>query len=189
MTDCKDISCGVTCDVIRDLMPLAADGVASEDSRALVMRHIAACEECEGIYRSMRKEKAVHTMEPANDKKIISLIRRRYLILIAFILCSGAVIGVVFTASEFMFQNILLMPAIGALSFVCFRYKGAWMAVVVILLSLLRGIVCLFTLEGETAFVEVMSCIPFGGIYAFFVILGWTAALLLSYAIKGKQKN
>ena len=189
MTDCKDISCGVTCDVIRDLMPLAADGVASEDSRALVMRHIAACEECEGIYRSMREEKAVHTMEPANDKKIISLIRRRYLILIAFILCSGAVIGVVFTASEFMFQNILLMPAIGALSFVCFRYKGAWMAVVVILLSLLRGIVCLFTLEGETAFGEVMSCIPIGGIYAFFVILGWTAALLLSYAIKGKQKN
>ena len=111
------------------------------------------------------------------------------MILIAFILCSGAVIGVVFTASEFMFQNILLMPAIGALSFVCFRYKGAWMAVVVILLSLLRGIVCLFTLESETAFGEVMSCIPIGVIYAFFVILGWTAALLLSYAIKGKQKN
>ena len=43
----------MTCDVIRDLMPLCADGVASEDSRAAVEAHIRTCEACRALYESM----------------------------------------------------------------------------------------------------------------------------------------
>ena len=43
----------MTCDVIRDLMPLCADGVASEDSRAAVEAHIRTCEACRTLYESM----------------------------------------------------------------------------------------------------------------------------------------
>ena len=43
----------MTCDVIRDLMPLCADGVASEESRAAVEAHIRTCEACRALYESM----------------------------------------------------------------------------------------------------------------------------------------
>ena len=43
----------MTCDVIRDLLPLCADGVASEESRAAVKAHIRTCNECRALYESM----------------------------------------------------------------------------------------------------------------------------------------
>ena len=43
----------MTCEVIRDLLPLCADGVASEESRAAVKAHIRTCNECRALYESM----------------------------------------------------------------------------------------------------------------------------------------
>ncbi len=43
----------MTCDVIRDLLPLCADGVASEESCAVVEEHIRTCEACRALYESM----------------------------------------------------------------------------------------------------------------------------------------
>ena len=40
----------MTCEVIRDLLPLYADGVASQESRALVEEHIRTCDECRALY-------------------------------------------------------------------------------------------------------------------------------------------
>lgn len=43
----------IECDVIRDLMPLYADGVASEASRKLVDAHTARCPSCRGQLKAM----------------------------------------------------------------------------------------------------------------------------------------
>lgn len=43
----------MTCEVIRDLLPLCADGVASAESRAAVEEHIQTCGECRALYESM----------------------------------------------------------------------------------------------------------------------------------------
>ena len=43
----------MTCEVIRDLLPLCADGVASDESRAAVEEHIQTCGECRALYESM----------------------------------------------------------------------------------------------------------------------------------------
>ena len=43
----------MTCDVIRDLMPLCADGMASAESRAAVEEHIRTCADCRALYESM----------------------------------------------------------------------------------------------------------------------------------------
>ena len=43
----------MTCEVIRDLLPLCADGVASQESRAAVEEHIQTCDECRALYESM----------------------------------------------------------------------------------------------------------------------------------------
>ena len=44
----------MNCDVIRDLLPLYADEVCSEASKALVEEHLRSCESCEKELRIMR---------------------------------------------------------------------------------------------------------------------------------------
>lgn len=44
------------CNVVRDLMPLCIDGVASEESQEYVAEHIAECTECAVTYGSMKVE-------------------------------------------------------------------------------------------------------------------------------------
>ena len=46
----------MTCEVIRDLLPLCADGVASQESEALVRTHIRSCEGCRALYKKMCRQ-------------------------------------------------------------------------------------------------------------------------------------
>lgn len=46
----------ITCDIIRDLLPLYVDDVLSEDSRMLVKTHIQACDDCKNIYEALRHD-------------------------------------------------------------------------------------------------------------------------------------
>ena len=43
----------ISCDVIRDLLPLYADDLLSQSSRELVDAHIAACPECKEMLETM----------------------------------------------------------------------------------------------------------------------------------------
>lgn len=77
----------ITCEVIRDLLPLYVDDVLSSDSRALVEEHLETCEGCtdyyhalkepEGNYKQMRK-----TDEKAAFKRIKGKLKRKRLITI-----------------------------------------------------------------------------------------------------------
>lgn len=46
----------VSCDVIKDILPLYAEGMVSEDSRKLVESHIAQCDDCTATYDKLRNE-------------------------------------------------------------------------------------------------------------------------------------
>lgn len=46
----------ITCDVIRDLLPLYCDGVCSRDSRELVREHLEDCRECCSLLQKMKQE-------------------------------------------------------------------------------------------------------------------------------------
>ncbi|MBR0135323.1 MAG: zf-HC2 domain-containing protein [Clostridia bacterium] len=45
----------IPCEVIRDLMPSCADGIANPETEKLVNEHIASCAECEKAYNAMRE--------------------------------------------------------------------------------------------------------------------------------------
>lgn len=51
----------MSCALIRDLMPLCADGVASEESRAAVEEHIRSCNDCRALYMRLRAPVEVST--------------------------------------------------------------------------------------------------------------------------------
>lgn len=63
----------IPCDIIRDLMPLVLDGVASEDSRAAVQQHIAECSPCAAAFADMQTA-APQPVE--KDASFISFCRR-----------------------------------------------------------------------------------------------------------------
>ena len=65
----------MTCEVIRDLLPLCADGVASEESRAAVEEHIRTCDVCRALYESMCAP--LEVQEAPKEPDYMAAIRRQ----------------------------------------------------------------------------------------------------------------
>ncbi len=68
------------CGIVRDLLPLYADGEASKESSLFIEEHMAGCEECRRAYRQYTK--IPHTLELApprgkNGKYHYSEVARR----------------------------------------------------------------------------------------------------------------
>ena len=75
----------ITCEVIRDLLPLYVDDVLSPDSRALVEEHLGTCEGCAEYYHLLKEpegdcRKMKTNGEKAALKKIKGTLKRRRLI-------------------------------------------------------------------------------------------------------------
>ena len=69
----RGITADISCDVCRDLMPLAADGAASADSEALVKAHVAHCAACAELWRACGG--AVPRRAP-DDARVLRVLRR-----------------------------------------------------------------------------------------------------------------
>lgn len=66
----------ITCEIIKDLLPLYHDNVCSEDSRKLIEEHLSACEKCRDELKQIDIEiKAVKNTE---DVKIMNNIAKKW---------------------------------------------------------------------------------------------------------------
>lgn len=108
----------ISCDVCMDLMPLVADGVASDESVQAVERHIAACETCRRLYSGGPHPTPSPQRAFAQVKKQM---RTVFLLLMVF----GMIYGLSLTAGPGMLSNLVLMPLLGALGYGVFRWKAA----------------------------------------------------------------
>lgn len=63
----------IDCGVIRDLLPLCADGVASPEGQALVQRHLEQCPECKREMEAMKRPVA---LPPEGGKQLKRFARR-----------------------------------------------------------------------------------------------------------------
>lgn len=59
----------MNCKIIQDLLPLYADGIASEETNEAVREHIAECEECGKIYEKMTESPEI-IESPQNDRDV-----------------------------------------------------------------------------------------------------------------------
>lgn len=69
----------ISCDIIRDLLPLYAEDMVSEDSKALVDAHLCCCDPCTKVLASIRKNVPVPVemdSEPLNKVKKMIMKRR-----------------------------------------------------------------------------------------------------------------
>lgn len=53
----------LNCNVIKDLLPLYADQICSEESRGLVEEHLTDCTDCSALLRQMRSEEMENSLE------------------------------------------------------------------------------------------------------------------------------
>ena len=68
----------ISCSIIRDLLPLYAEDLASQDTKDLVEEHICSCEDCQSILNSMIKAAPIPVeASPESLNKVKKTIRRR----------------------------------------------------------------------------------------------------------------
>ena len=166
----NDISCGIC----RDLIPLVKDGVAGEDSRVAVEAHVARCESCRTIYHA--------PAFTADSGSTFSSLWRKARMLLAMIMMLGIFVGISFTNSQELFYNTLIMPIIGGLGYLVFRWKAVYRVPLLLLavglaalgLDLLRGL-------GQ---LDAPSLLLWTVIYSGFAMVGLLIAALLCFAFK-----
>ena len=169
----------ITCDICKDLMPLVKDGIASEDSRGAVIEHVKACEDCKKLYENDSIELA--EINPDLERELGKL-KRRLQIFSAMLLMFGVFFGLSLTASEEMFYNSLIMPVIGVLGYVLFRWKAVYQ--VPILLLVMLFIINFFGIVRGMEVMPVMGVVMWVGIYSIFVEIGVLVAGLLHFAFR-----
>lgn len=166
----NDISCGIC----RDLIPLVKDGVAGEDSRVAVEAHVAVCEACRTVYEG--------PAAPVDGQTSFAALWRKARLLAAMVMMLGIFAGMSFTGSQELFYNALLMPLIGGLGFLVFRWKALYSIPLLLLacglvtlgLDVLRGL-------GQ---LDLPSLLMWTMIYCGFALAGMIIAFLLCFALK-----
>lgn len=113
----------MNCDVIKDLMPLHIENLASEESSKLILEHVESCKDCRQTLLELQNGPITHTEENPDDlekltntlaKKIKKNIYGKILISISIALIAGIIIGIT-RAKIFMFVGFL-----GTISIVAF---------------------------------------------------------------------
>ena len=93
------------CEVIRDLLPLVQDGVASEESCRVVQEHLRQCEHCRQAQPPISEQP-----EESLDRKILRSVRKTSFGLGFALLLAGTVLGSLLTGTSIgVFYNFLIM--------------------------------------------------------------------------------
>lgn len=89
----------ISCNIIRDLLPLYAEDLASEDTRAMVDAHLCDCADCTDYLGSLKQETAipVETTSESLKKVKITIRRKRILSVLAAMLTLITIACGVFT--------------------------------------------------------------------------------------------
>jgi len=68
----------ITCETVKDLLPLYLDDVLSTDSRKLAEEHLESCPECREYFNRLKaSDIASRQKKAANDKTVIKKIRKK----------------------------------------------------------------------------------------------------------------
>lgn len=171
----------ISCNIILDLIPLVKDGVASEDSVAIVNKHIKNCQSCRTEYEIFENTNIEQTS--IRDEKIILAIKRSVFISQLIILIAGAFIGVALSNSMNMFYNFLIMPAVGSISLIVFKKKWYLSPIAIFILTYLWQTIESIILEGVQWY-SLYVGLYYSVIYTVLVIIGIVITMLLKFAFK-----
>ena len=163
----------ISCEICMDLLPLVQDGVASNDSRNAVLEHLRDCPACRALYEG-------EIPVPSNTNALLSKIQRRARVFSAMVMMFGIFYGLMLTAGNGIFMNVIIMPVIGGIAYYLFRWKA--LLIVPPLLLMTHFLTNALGLGGEGLMpIEVLM---WTGIYCAVALLGFVIAALLHFAFK-----
>ena len=69
----------ISCEIIKDLLPLYHDGVCSYDSKTMVEEHLAYCDSCKAELQAMDEELPINNAEQnLNEAEAVKKLSRRW---------------------------------------------------------------------------------------------------------------
>ncbi len=173
------------CDVYIDLMPLVADGAASEASRMALEEHLCRCESCAALYRELSD-----TAPAAEDQSELTLkkIRRRVRLTAWTVVALAALVGGLLSMTGAMGYNLILFPVVGVIA--CFGIGGApWQAGVGVAAVSLVWTALRLVLGGGADGASLAAAFWFSLGYGIAFEVGVGAAWLLRYALRQEKEN
>lgn len=176
----------ITCDICQDLMPLAKDGVASEDSTKAVEDHLKNCPACSELYQNESIE-----VENIDDHRILAQIRKRLYLVGLAVAFLGALIGLVLTGGAGLFYNILIMPMIGIIGYFALKKQWYYMPISLFILSYVWLLITNLSegiLEETSLGYALLIPANWALIYTGLAIFGMIIGKLLSISFK-KEEN
>ena len=168
----------VSCDMCIDLMPLVQDGVASEDSRNAVLRHLQECPDCRALYEG-------ETPAPSRSNELLRKLTHRAQIFSAMVMMFGIFYGLMLTAGNGIFMNVIIMPIIGGIGYYLFRWKALY--IVPAILFVTHFITNALGLGGEV--LEPVGLFLWTAIYCGAALVGFVIAALLHFAFRKENQK
>lgn len=84
----------LTCNIIKDILPLAAENLASDDTVRLINDHIATCTECKEEYMKLKSSKIIHNSKNKAETIPLKIIKRKLKIRNIYVgLLSALIVG------------------------------------------------------------------------------------------------
>ena len=167
----------ISCDMCIDLMPLVQDGVASEDSRNAVLLHLQECPDCRALYEG-------EIPAPSKSSELLGKVQRKAQLFSAMVMMFGIFYGLMLTAGNGIFMNVLIMPIIGGIGYYLFRWKALY--IVPSLLFVTHIFTNALGLGGEV--LEPMGLFMWTAIYCGVALIGFVIAALLHFVFR-KEDN
>jgi len=178
------------CDVYIDLMPLVKDGAASFATQKALNDHLAECDSCRALYDSLPAAPAAPS--EAEATKTLAKLRRNAALGLLLVAIVGALVGIALNGGEYLFYNVLILPAVGCAAYYALRKYSllapvgmfaltfVWFVVQAIGTGQLvlndNGSISLSNLLGGAALWSVL----YTGVFCIGVVLGWTSHLAFS---------
>ena len=181
------------CGIVRDLLPLYAENMASEESVNFINEHLKNCHGCRSELDNMKECGSFASVRPsetgcADDvakpfKKIMKRMKSRFYFLAYSIIILLIFLGFAWTAGNNIMYNSIIMPIVGVFGYYVFRSGALYKMPIILLLIDLFVYAC--------GFVEIdfLSALLWTLIYSMFVFVGIAIAYLLHFAVRKEQKN
>ncbi|MDD6263372.1 MAG: zf-HC2 domain-containing protein [Clostridiales bacterium] len=159
------------CEIVRDLMPLYLDGVASEQSRQMVDGHLGECKECSALFSRMQNNEL--EIEVKKEKTDVIARQRKFfkrksalvgsvfagIFMIPVIVCLivNLASGAGLTWFFIVLASLLVAASLTAVPLMVPENKFLWsLGTFALSLTLLLGVCCLYT-GGRWFFVASLS--------------------------------
>ena len=180
----------ISCAVCRDLLPLVQDGVASEESAALVRRHLEGCPACRGLAGEGNGRKGEAEPTAAGGAGVFDRVRVTLSMRALALVAVGTAAAFLLRWDETFAYNLILMPAVGAVLYAAAGKKWylgpCWLGA----LGALWQLVMLLTRERAPLGDALGPALLMGAAYLLLCLLGGGIAALLRCAFtSGKSRG